>query len=79
MPMITRSLFRRQWNWAEPDLRMSAFHLTEAGRELRAQAERLTDEYFYAPWSVLSEAELEELYHLLSRLQTELSAYGKSR
>lgn len=65
--------------WVEPDRHTGAFHLTEAGRELRARAEQLTDEYFYAPWSVLSEAELEELYSLLLRLQTELTVYRKSR
>ena len=65
--------------WAEPDQHSNAFHLTQAGQQLRAQAEQLTNEYFYAPWAVLSETELKELYHLLARLLAELSAYRKSR
>ena len=63
--------------WAEPGQHTSAFHLTESGRELRAQAERLTNAYFYAPWAVLTEVELEELYHLLARLLASLSTYRK--
>lgn len=39
--------------------------ISEAGRAVREQAEKETDELFYAPWSTLSAAELEELLRLL--------------
>lgn len=65
--------------WAEPADRLDTFRLTEQGRQLRAQAEQLTDQYFYAPWSVLTQAELDELYELLSKLRDELSRYERSR
>lgn len=65
--------------WAEPAARPGSFRLTQEGVGLRAQAERLTDEYFYRPWSVLSPEELEELYALLTKLRAELAMYRKSR
>jgi DNA-binding MarR family transcriptional regulator len=65
--------------WAEPAARPNTFRLTQEGAGLRAQAERLTEEYFYRPWSVLSPEELEELYALLTKLRSELAMYRKSR
>jgi hypothetical protein len=63
--------------WAEPGKRPDVFHLTKEGKQLREQAERLTNEYFYAPWSVLTPDELDELYELLTRLREGLSVYLK--
>jgi hypothetical protein len=63
--------------WAEPGKHPDTFHLTKQGKQLREQAERLTNEYFYAPWSVLRPDELDELYELLSRLREGLSVYLK--
>ena len=65
--------------WAEPADRPNTFSLTEEGKQLRAQAEQLTNEYFYAPWSVLTQTELDELYHLLTNLRHELNIYRNSR
>jgi len=65
--------------WAEPAARPGTFRLTQEGVGLRAQAERLTAEYFYRPWSVLSPEELAELYALLTKLRAELAMYRKSR
>lgn len=65
--------------WAEPAPYPNAFCLTEQGRQLRAEAERLTNEYFYAPWSVLRETELHELDHLLTKLRYELNVYRNAR
>lgn len=42
--------------------------ITDGGQAARAEAERLTDQYFYAPWSCLSSAEIEELHTLLTRI-----------
>ena len=65
--------------WAEPANRPNTFRLTEQGKQLRAQAEQLTNQYFYAPWSTLTRAELDELYELLNKLRDELLVYEKSR
>jgi hypothetical protein len=43
--------------------------VTDRGAALRQQAEETTDRLFYAPWSCLSEAEIEDLRGLLTRLR----------
>ena len=45
---------------------------TAEGKRLRDEAEALTDTYFFAAWSCLSESELEELASLASQLRDEL-------
>ncbi|HSA99262.1 MAG TPA: hypothetical protein VLE49_01340 [Anaerolineales bacterium] len=65
--------------WAEPAERPDTFRLTQKGRELREEVERLTNEYFYIPWSVLVQDEIDELYDLLLTLRYELSVYRKSK
>jgi hypothetical protein len=65
--------------WAEVDYRPDAFRLSRQGKELYEQAERLTDEYFYAPWSVLVQDETNELYELLTELHDELSTFRRSK
>jgi hypothetical protein len=64
--------------WVEPGNRPDKFCLTEEGKQLRQQAEELTDEYFYAPWSVLTQDEIKELHELLTSLYDKLKVYGKS-
>jgi hypothetical protein len=64
--------------WAEPGNRPDKSCLTEEGKKLREQAEQDTNEYFYAPWSVLTSEEIRELHELLTRLSDGLKAYGKS-
>ena len=63
--------------WAEPTETPSAFRITQKGRELREQSEQLTNEYFYAPWSVLIQSELDELYDLLLKLREQLNSFRK--
>ena len=63
--------------WVEQGNLPDTFRLTEEGKQLRQQAEQLTNEYFYAPWSVLTQAETDELYELLIRLRDGLTAYRK--
>jgi hypothetical protein len=65
--------------WAEQAEHPNTFRLTQKGRELREQVERLTNQYFYKPWSVLVPAEIDELYDLLITLRHELDVYKKSR
>lgn len=67
-----------QLDWVEQGHRPNTFGLTEPGTQLREQAEHLTNEYFYAPWSVLRPDELDELYELLTRLRDCLSVYRKT-
>ncbi len=64
--------------WAEPAARPETFRLTQKGKELREEVERLTNEYFYAPWFVLVQDEIDELYDLLTTLRHELDIYRKS-
>ncbi|HEX6036041.1 MAG TPA: hypothetical protein VFY83_16505 [Anaerolineales bacterium] len=64
--------------WVEPGSRPGKFCLTEEGRRLRQQAEQDTNEYFYAPWSVLTQDEIKELHGLLANLHKGLKVYGKS-
>ncbi|HKY56314.1 MAG TPA: hypothetical protein VJM08_18500, partial [Anaerolineales bacterium] len=63
--------------WAESAEIAFAFRPTQKGRELREQVERLTNEYFYRPWSVLGQDELSEMYDLLTRLRDQLRNYKK--
>ncbi|MBN2117912.1 MAG: hypothetical protein JW730_15150 [Anaerolineales bacterium] len=65
--------------WAEQADRPEAFRPTRKGKELREQVERSTNEYFYAPWAVLVQEEIDELYDLLTTLRYELNAYRKSK
>lgn len=63
--------------WVESADESNTFRPTAKGIELREQVERQTDEYFYRPWSVLTEAELTELFSLLTKLHEKLSVYKK--
>src|SRR6266498_2589421 len=64
-----------QIGWAEPSEVAATFRITQKGRALREKAEQLTNEYFYAPWSVMIQAELDELYDLLLKLRDQLNSY----
>jgi hypothetical protein len=63
--------------WVESADVFGAFRPTQKGRELREQAERLTNEYFFKPWSVMTEDELGEMYDLLTKLRDQLRDYKK--
>lgn len=66
-----------QIGWAEENGVHGAYRITKQGRKIREDAERLTDEYFYNPWSILIPEEKGELYDLLVKLREELSAYRR--
>jgi hypothetical protein len=68
-----------EMGWAEQADRPGAFRLTVQGKQLRAQTEQLTNQYFFAPWSVLVPAELDELFKLLTKLHHELKIYRQTR
>ena len=63
--------------WVESADIAFAFRATDKGRELREQAQKLTNEYFFRPWSVMNQDELNELYDLLTKLQDQLRDYKK--
>jgi hypothetical protein len=63
--------------WVESAEVFGAFRPTQKGRELREQVERLTNKYFYDPWSVMEYDQLDELYNLLTKLRDQLHAHKK--
>jgi len=64
--------------WAEPGEAPNSYQPTQQGRELREQVEIQTDEYFFRPWSVLSEWELGQLNALLTKLYEQLILFKNS-
>jgi hypothetical protein len=63
--------------WLEPAATAGAYRVTADGRAARALVERLTDNYFYAPWSCLAEGQIAELRALLLRFIEQLRASGE--
>lgn len=64
--------------WAQETSVPGVFSITQMGRELHASVERLTDTYFFGPWSILLPGELEELHDLLSKLREELNSFRRA-
>jgi hypothetical protein len=52
------------------------YRATSVGRETRAGVEHKTDEYFYAPWNMLSEGDLARLHSNLEMLRDALLAFA---
>jgi hypothetical protein len=50
------------------------YELTGKGQAIREEAERLTNDYFYASWSCLTDREVVELEGLLVKLHQNLQA-----
>ena len=67
---ILQELVERGWVQQEGE----TYQLTAEGKRIREEAEALTDTYFFAPWSCLSESELEELTSLACQLRDGLKA-----
>lgn len=67
-----------EMGWIEPADAPDTFRLTQKGREVREQAERQTDDFFYRPWEVLMDEERNEFYQLLVKLHDKLIVYKKS-
>ncbi len=53
--------------WVEK--RSGEYHLTAIGKRIRDEAEALTIQYFFSPWSCLNEFEQEDLSNLASKLR----------
>ena len=60
-----------QRGWLE-EKSAARYALTPKGVEIREEAERKTDQYFYAPWRSLQETEISELHTLLLKLRDNL-------
>lgn len=67
-------LIDRGWVQAVED----GHQLTPAGREIREQAEALTDRYFFAPWATLNTAQLAGLRAQLTMLAAQLEDMAKA-
>ena len=63
--------------WVEETEIPGTFRATKDGMEIRENVERLTNEYFYRPWIMLTREELDELHGLLTKLHDLLTAYKK--
>lgn len=68
-----------QRGWLRRVVDKEVYTVTEAGRAVRAEAERLTDAYFYAPWSRLSDSEVEVTQSLLVQLRDGALALAKQQ
>lgn len=69
----------REIGWLADADTPGAFRLTEKGRELCEKVESQTDEYFYKPWSVLTQGEQDELFDLLTKLRDQMRELRKTR
>ena len=68
-----------QLGWAQQIGIPGRYCITQTGREVREQAEQLTNRYFYAPWSVLTKNELYEFSNLLLKLKDQLELFRKRK
>jgi hypothetical protein len=64
--------------WVEAGETPNTYRPTKKGIEIREKVEKLTDEYFYRSWSVLTAEEIDELYTLLEKLRDQLIAFKRS-
>lgn len=68
-----------QIGWAQETVVPNTYAITQMGSDLHSAVDQLTNEYFYAPWSVLIQDELNEFHDLLSKLREQLNSYRRSR
>ena len=64
-----RDLAQRGWIGTDDG---ESYVITDEGRTVREAAERLTDQYFYAPWQCLMDSGVETLHSLLTNTKTML-------
>jgi hypothetical protein len=58
--------------WLEPVSNIETYQVTGAGRQMRDEVERATNDYFYASWSGLAENEIAVAHDLLIQLRDRL-------
>jgi len=64
--------------WVEPESYLRTYRPTRKGREIREMVERQTDEYFFRPWKLMEDGDLEQLYVLLKKLHEQLIQFRNS-
>jgi len=69
----------KEIGWLEETETPGAYRASLKGKELREQVEAQTDEFFYRPWSVLTQEELDELFDLLTKLRERLRELRKKQ
>ncbi len=69
----------KEIGWLEEAGESGIFRITQKGKDLRERVEHETDEYFYRPWSVLTQEELDELYEALTKLRDGLREIRKKQ
>jgi hypothetical protein len=68
-----------QIGWIELANTPDIYRLTRVGTEIREQTERLTNEYFYRPWTILTGEEQEQFFLLLTKLRDCLVVHKRSQ
>jgi len=63
--------------WLEETDSVGTYRATPKGSALREQVEKLTDEYFYCPWVMFSQGDLDEFYGMLVKLREQLHQFKK--
>ena len=63
--------------WLEKADVPGTYRPTAKGQDMYQQVEKLTDEYFYRPWAIFSQNELDEIYDLLEKLREQLHGVKK--
>ena len=65
--------------WVESAEVAFTFRPTNKGLDLREQVDQLTNDYFFRPWSVLEQDELDEMYNLLTKLRDQLRDLSRTK
>ena len=63
--------------WLEKTDAPETYRLTPKGEKMQDQVEMLKDGYFYRPWAIFSQNELDEFYSLLEKLREQLHGVKK--
>jgi len=63
--------------WLEKNDGPGTFRPTSKGQAMREQVDNLTDEYFYRPWTIFSQSELDELDSLLQGFREQVQRVRK--
>lgn len=54
------------------------YRVTDAGEAMRQEAEDATERHYFAPWACLTEAEVDQLHELLTRLKNSLDKLAEN-
>jgi len=68
-----------QAGWLDEFGSSGEYQSSMRGRDMHNEVEKLTNEYFYRPWSKLTSEECKALFSLLSQLRDKLIHYSKTK